>query len=133
VAQTSEPTRLIDTDILVDALRGITDAVDFLASLQADTALQISVISAMELIAGCRNARELSQLRQFLQQIKVLPIDANISWRAHELMNSFFLSHGLLIPDALIAATALELGLTLCTKNIRHFQMIEGLEVSRPY
>ena len=60
MAQTSEPTRLIDTDILVDALRGITDAVDFLASLQADSALQISVISAMELIAGCRNARELS-------------------------------------------------------------------------
>jgi predicted nucleic acid-binding protein len=56
-----------------------------------------------------------------------------IEWRAHQLMNSFFLSHGLLIPDALIAATALELGLTLCTKNIRHFQMIEGLEVSRPY
>jgi hypothetical protein len=77
VAQTSEPTRLIDTDILVDALRGITDAVDFLARLQADSALQISVISAMELIAGCRNARELSQLHQFLQQIKVLPIDAN--------------------------------------------------------
>lgn len=133
MAQTSEQTRLIDTDILVDALRGITDAVDFLARLQADSALQISVISAMELTAGCRNARELSQLHQFLQQIKVLPIDAHISWRAYQLMNSFFLSHGLLIPDALIAATALELGLTLCTKNIRHFQMIEGLEVSRPY
>jgi len=85
VAQTSKPTRLIDTDILVDALRGVTDAVDFL------------------------------------------------SWRAYQLMHSFFLSHGLLIPDALIAATALELGLTLCTKNIRHFQMIENLEVFRPY
>ena len=133
MAQTSKPTRLIDTDILVDALRGITDAVDFLARLQADSALQISVISAMELIAGCRNARELSQLHQFLQQIKVLPIDANISWRAYQLMDSFFLSHGLLIPDALIAATALELGLTLCTRNLRHFQMIGNLEVFRPY
>jgi predicted nucleic acid-binding protein len=133
VAQTREPKRLIDTDVLVDALRGMTDAIDFLASLQADSALQISVISAMELIAGCRNAQELARLQQFLQQIRILQVDANISWRAYQLMHSFFLSHGLLIPDALIAATALEFNLTLCTKNIRHFQMIPDLELFRPY
>jgi predicted nucleic acid-binding protein len=38
----------------------------------------------------------------------------------------------LLIADALIAATALELGLTLYTRNVRDFQMIPGLVV-RPY
>ena len=37
-------------------------------------------------------------------------------------MQSFYLSHGLLIPDALIAATALEYDWTLYTKNIRHFR-----------
>jgi predicted nucleic acid-binding protein len=48
-------------------------------------------------------------------------------------MDSFFLSHGLLIADALIAATALELGLTLYTPNVRDFQLIPALKVVRPY
>jgi predicted nucleic acid-binding protein len=48
-------------------------------------------------------------------------------------MQSFFLGHGLLIPDALIAATAFENGLVLYSKNIRHFEMLPGLRVIRPY
>jgi predicted nucleic acid-binding protein len=48
-------------------------------------------------------------------------------------MQRFYLSHGLLIPDALIAATALDYGITLYTKNVRHFRMISGLTVVRPY
>jgi predicted nucleic acid-binding protein len=48
-------------------------------------------------------------------------------------MQTFTLSHGLEIPDALIAATALELSLPLYTLNDRHFRMIPGLTVLRPY
>ena len=48
-------------------------------------------------------------------------------------MDSFFLSHGLVIPDALIAATALEHGLALYTRNVRDFQMIPSLTLVRPY
>ena len=87
----------------------------------------------MELIAGCRNKTELTQTQQFLQSVLVLPIVANTSRTAYELMESFFLSHGLLIADALIAATAVEINRTLYTKNLRHFQMIPGLSVGRPY
>jgi predicted nucleic acid-binding protein len=38
-----------------------------------------------------------------------------------------------MIPDALIAATASERGLTLYTKNTRHFQRLPDLTVVRPY
>jgi predicted nucleic acid-binding protein len=48
-------------------------------------------------------------------------------------MEAFSLSHGLQIPDALIAATALEHGLPLNTKNVRHFQMTPGLIIHRQY
>jgi hypothetical protein len=48
-------------------------------------------------------------------------------------MRRYRLSHGLLLPDALIAATAIEYDVTLYTKNVRHFQMIPGLAVVRPY
>jgi predicted nucleic acid-binding protein len=124
---------LTDTDILFDAERGLQDAVTFLGAQQATTGVRISIISAMELIAGCRDATELANVRQFLVAVAVIPVTATASQRAQQLMESFFLSHGLLIPDALIAATALEQGLTLYTKNVRHFQMIPGLVVIRPY
>ncbi|MEJ5384415.1 MAG: type II toxin-antitoxin system VapC family toxin [Fimbriimonadales bacterium] len=133
MALASESARLIDTDILVDALRGVADAVNFLTLQHAQSVIQLSVVSAMELIAGCRNAQELTRLQQFLQQATIIPIDTEVSWKAHQLMKEFFLSHGLLIPDALIAATALQHELTLCTRNSRHFQMIPELKLLRPY
>jgi len=124
---------LTDTDILIDAARGIADAVAFLAAQQVAGGTHVSIISAMELVAGCRNKTELAQVQQFLQRVTVLPISTTASQTAYQLMESFFLSHGLLIPDALIAAAALERGLTLHTKNVRHFQMIPALKVVRPH
>ncbi|MCK5119952.1 MAG: type II toxin-antitoxin system VapC family toxin [Candidatus Latescibacteria bacterium] len=124
---------LTDTDILIDATRGVEDAVAFLTEVQADTGVRISIISAMELVAGCRNRAELARVQQFLQRVTVLPVSDAASQTAYQLMESFFLSHGLLIPDALIAATALERGLALHSKNIRHFQMIPALMAVRPY
>jgi len=133
VAQAIGAAGLIDTDILVDAARALPEAMAFLTKQQAAGAMRISIISAMELVAGCRNAKELTEVQQFLQQVAVLPVSTSASQDAYHLMESFFLSHGLLIPDALIAATALEHGLRLYTKNVRHFQMIPALTVVRPY
>ena len=87
----------------------------------------------MELIAGCRNATELAKLQQLLQPTIVLPVDVQASQTARQLMESFFLSHGLAIADSLIAATALTQGLPLYTRNVRHFQMIPMLTVVCPY
>lgn len=124
---------LIDTDILIDAARGLADGTAFLAAQRSASGVQISILSAMELVVGCRNGGELTGVQQFLQQVTVLPVGPAISQAAYHLIETFFLSHGLLIPDALIAATALEHGLTLYTRNVRHFQMIPTLTVSRPY
>jgi len=132
VASSNGGIGLTDSDILIDASRGLAEAVAFLTA-QQNVGSRISVISAMELVAGCRNAKELSQVQQFLQTITILPVSANVSQVAYRLMETFFLSHGLLIPDSLIAATALEHGLTLYTKNVRHFGMIPALTVVRPY
>lgn len=126
-------TGLIDTDILIDAARGVPEAIAFLTAQQAAAGIPISIISAMELISGCRDAADLSKVQQFLQRASILPVTATTSQTAYQLMESFFLSHGLIIPDSFIAATALDHGLTLYTKNIRHFQMIPNLSLHRPY
>jgi hypothetical protein len=133
VAAAAHPAALIDTDVLIDAARGHSDAVAFLSSQYRASAVQISIISAMELIAGSRNKIELGEIKRFLQPARVLAIDSNVSQAAYNFMESFTLSHGLMIPDALIAATASENDLTLVTKNTRHFQMIPELEIVRPY
>ena len=123
---------IIDTDILIDATNGIADAVAFLVEQQA-TEVQISIVSAMELIAGCRNKTEMTELQRFFQRCTFLPVTATVSQVAFQLMESFYLSHGLILPDALIAATAMEHNLTLYTRNTRHFRMIPQLEVNQPY
>jgi predicted nucleic acid-binding protein len=56
-----------------------------------------------------------------------------ISIKAYELMLAYSKSHGLTIPDALIAATAITQGLELATDNERHFSMISELMVQCPY
>jgi len=124
---------LTDTDILVDASRGVPTAVTFVANEIASGNLTVSIVTAMEMVQGCRNLAALVQLRQLLDRIYVVPIDGTISQTAYRLMDTFFLSHGLLIADALIAATALAHGLTLYTRNLRDFQMIPSLLLARPY
>lgn len=124
---------VIDTDILIDATHKLPDALNVLAAQLVIGGIKISIVSAMELIQGSRNSSELSQIQQFLHQVSVIPINAQTSQTAIELMEQFFLSHGLVIPDALIAATALENDLTLYSKNIRHYKMIPNHSVIRPY
>lgn len=124
---------VVDTDIFIDDSRGIAAATAFLQAQLQGGDLQMSIVSAMELVQGCRNAIALARVRQLLQTVTVLPVDTPISRTALQLMDRFFLSHALQIPDALIAATALEHGLTLYTRNVRDFQMIPSLVVVRPY
>ena len=130
---TAIPAGLIDSDILIDARNGVANAANFLATQRAGAGLLVSVISCIELVAGCRNGRELVDLQQFLKQVTVVRVTAAISDRSFELVQLWFLSHGLQMADALIAATALENGLTLFTRNVRYFQMIPGLVVIKPY
>lgn len=75
----------------------------------------------------------MKKLQTFLQQCTLLPITRTTSQSALQLIKSYNLSHGLLITDALIAATVQERGVPLYTKNTRHFQMIPGLVIVRPY
>jgi len=124
---------VIDTDILIDVLRGVPDAAAFIGGLQEAGEVCISIVSKMELIPGCRNHQELRQLQTFLQDFTLLPMTPSIAEVACQWLETFALSHGLRMPDALIAATAAEHNSTLYTRNIRHFQMLPGLDVRRPY
>lgn len=122
-------TILIDTDILVDAGRGTPEALTFLQLLERSTCLAVSVITQMELVVGCRNKKELKVLERFMSRFQILKLSESVSDKAVDLLKSYRLSHGILIPDALIAATALDLDSSFVTKNQRDYRFIEGLRL----
>ncbi len=133
MADPLNPAGLIDTDILIDSGRGLADAQRFVSDQYRAGAIRISIISAMELIRGCRNTRELRQVQTLLSEMTILPVSTAASETAYRLVEALYLSHGLAVPDALIAATAIEHRLAVYTRNTRHFEPISGLKVIRPY
>ena len=125
---------LADSTILIDLSRGNEEAILFCDDARKKGQnIAISVMSSMELIIGCRVKRELNRTLKFLADFVLIDISIPISKRAFQLMLQFNRSHGLVIPDAFIAATALEENLQLVTSNIRHFEMIAGITLKKPY
>ncbi|OAD19147.1 PIN domain protein [Candidatus Thiomargarita nelsonii] len=120
---------LADTDILIDMGRGIATAIDRIEEEERKHKVAISTITQMELLVGCRNKAEMRSLEQFLTRFELIRIESSIADMGVELLRKYRLSHGLLIPDALIAATALVLDYALLSKNQRDFRFIENLDL----
>ena len=120
---------IVDTDILIDAARQVSEAVDRLDDIEQRSALAISVITQMELFVGCRNKAELRNTDHFLQRFQVIKLTEQISDTTVDLLRRYRLSHGLAIPDALIAATAITLNQPFISKNQRDYRFISELRL----
>ncbi len=120
---------LIDTDILVDIGRNVQDTVNLIDELEKQTTLAISVVTQMELIVGCQSKQELRLCEKFLTRFEIIKLNELISSSAVELLRNYRLSHGLLIADALIAATAIQLNLPFISKNRRDYRFISSLNL----
>ena len=120
---------IVDTDVLIDVSRGVGEAITCLQQIEQQSILSISTITKMELIVGCRNKGELRTVERFLSRFQIIKISEAISDKAVELLQKYRLSHGLLIADALIAATAITLEQPLVTKNQRDYVFITELQL----
>jgi predicted nucleic acid-binding protein len=121
---------LIDTDVLIDVSRNNEAAIVFLDQL--GDSWSISIITALELIVGARNKKEVNQIDQLVAAYSAIPLTAEIGDSSYGLLRQFAKSHGLRVFDSLIAATAIDEDLTLVTKNKKHFQMISTLKLEIP-
>jgi predicted nucleic acid-binding protein len=110
---------LIDTDVFVDHLRGVR-------ALAGIARGSYSSITRAELFAGRQDEEILVQ--GVLAPYQEIPVDRRIAERAGRVRRSTRLD----IPDALIAATALEHGLELMTRNARDFARVQGLRLRVP-
>lgn len=123
---------LLDTTILVDLMRGSKLARDWIDSLP-ESAPTISVITAAELLAGCRNRAEQRAVERELDLYEIALVAEDISASALESYKRFHLSHNIGFLDCLIAATAIKNGLPLATLNLKHFAPFFDLQAEKPY
>jgi predicted nucleic acid-binding protein len=87
----------------------------------------------MELIQDARNSQEVRRALRLVSPLPLVwPSEAHNA-RALSDFAALHLSHGLGLLDALIAATAIGHGATLCTFNIKHYRAISGLSTLQPY
>lgn len=117
---------LLDSNVIIDFLRGEERAVHFIVSMQTPT---ISVVTVGEVYQGALNSKELERTKDIIDDFKVLHITEKVSKEAAGLVEKYHLASGLFFLDGLIVATALEHDLIVLTTNIKHFKMIKGLKV----
>ena len=117
---------LLDTDVLVDFLRGYPAAVAYVKA-QADRILLSAVVSA-ELYAGVRDSDELARLDEFLSLFRVAPVTADLARSAGLYKRDYHRSHGVGLADAIVAATAETERADLKTFNTKHYPMLKGLK-----
>jgi len=119
---------LLDTTVLIDALRGHRPALDYLRGLEEPPAC--SELTRVEVLRGVRRP-EREATEALMRSLRWVGVDEEIARRAGVLGRTWHRSHALSTVDLVIAATALELGAELATSNTRHFPMFAGLK--RPY
>lgn len=122
---------LIDSDILIDYLRGFEKARSFLVDLSRKKIFYLSVVSVVEIYSGreTRDQKRRERIDAFLQNFEIIKLEALVAKSAGELRRDYQKP----FADMIIAATALTYNIPLATRNIRHFQGIKSLKVSSPY
>lgn len=120
---------LIDTDIMVDFLRGYSDAVSFVES-NSDKIMLSSIVVA-ELYAGVKGDSEQNILDDIIGIFQIIPVTSNIAKLGGIYKRNYFKSHGVNLADCIIAATAELEGVELETLNVKHYPMIRG--INPPY
>jgi len=104
----------IDSNVLIDVSRGNTAAIEYVDGLPEPWAL--SQVTAMELIVGARDKRDLATIDGFLSLYPVVPLSDSIGTGAYRLLKTYSKSHGLHVFDSLVAATAIDKALTLVSQ-----------------
>ncbi len=121
--------KLVDTDVVIDHLRGRQEAVELLRSITGEVC--ISVLTRFEVLAGMRSD-ERHPTRTLLDSLDNVPVTEEAATRAGEMARIYRAAHRSISPvDYLIAATAEVHGHQLITLNVRHFPMFPDLEA--PY
>jgi predicted nucleic acid-binding protein len=122
---------LLDTDILVDVLRGHAPALAWFQQLAQIPAVPGLVV--MELIQGCADKAQVQQVQALVAMLpRIWPTQVDCD-RALSAFPQLHLRDGTGLLDVLVAETAIGQDATLCTFNLRHYRGIAQLKTEQPY
>ena len=119
---------LVDTNVFSRIFSGDKAVKEFIETLHA----AVCSVVYVECLQGSKSNREKRIVEGYLARFELCHLTSDISTRTIDLIRTYSNTHGLLLADALIAATCLEHNLTLVTYNINDFQFVEGLRYLKP-
>ncbi len=111
---------LVDTDVLVDHLRGHSPF------RSRRNRVFYSVVTRCELFAGQEADEDV--VRRLLGAFRELGFDRTIAESAGRIRRSTRIS----LPEAVIAASAIEFGMPVVTRNRRDYARVPGLRIRAP-
>jgi len=133
---------ILDSSVLIKAERQGQNARQMLAAIArtvGETEIALSVVTLTELAHGAaradtreRRVKRQQFIEELLTAVPIHPVTVAIALRVGRI-DGENQAKGVRLPlaDLLIGVTALELGYTVATGNLRHFQQIPGLSVAQ--
>ncbi|MEQ9715939.1 MAG: type II toxin-antitoxin system VapC family toxin [Candidatus Asgardarchaeia archaeon] len=119
---------VLDTDVLINFLRGDLATKDILFSINEP--LATTVINAYELMRGAITIKKQKTIKEFIETINLLPLDKKATFIATDIYLHLRKSGTIINElDILIAAITVANDGTLFTYNIRHFERIPQLNL----
>ncbi|MEX2605641.1 MAG: type II toxin-antitoxin system VapC family toxin [Gracilimonas sp.] len=112
---------IVDTNIIIDFLKGHKEANRF---IEAHKPISTSVVVVSELFAGVKSKSDMREIREFLTFVELVDVTEVIAKNAGLLRRKYLKSHGIEIPDALIAATANYLKVPVASLDKKHFSIL---------
>lgn len=122
---------LLDSDILIDLLRGYAPARVYFKQIESGAInAAVATITVAELASGrLSGPSEEARVKNLLSLLAIVALDFATAWRAGEIRRHYQTP----FADAAVAATAMQQRIPLATKNLKHFQPIPGLIITQPY
>ncbi len=119
---------LLDTNVLSKIFYGNVDVKNFVDNLETG----IETIVYIECIQGSISNSDKKRIKGSLQNLKFYSLTNDIAQKSIELIDTYSNTRGLLLADAIIAATAMDYHLILITYNLKDFEFIKGLKLLKP-
>ena len=119
---------IYDTDILIWVQRGNEKAAKL---IDKDEDRHFSIQGYMELLQGAKNKTHHKYIKDFISEFgfSISPFTENIGHRALIYVEEYALSSNMRAGDAIIAATAVENNMILVSSNVKHFKVVNELQL----
>ena len=124
---------VVDSDVVIDHLRSRSEILNAIAVGFSSGKIRVFIPSIVltEISTGAdtRDSKKLALIEKFLQRFEFLLADWTISQKSGFLMRDY---PTLSLADAIVAASTLEIGGKLATKNLKDFRQIRELKFFKP-